>query len=80
MELNGSKSSTDVGTECTHPELDCGYGFAASSGWRGLGIYEYCTTCYKTLAFSDDFECNNLEEIEHNRIKREALSTLQEVC
>lgn len=64
---------TDKQLNCKHTELDSGYGFGAGSGWRGLGIYEYCTDCYLTLKFMDDEECNSPEEIEHNRKKREAL-------
>lgn len=67
---------------CSHPEdqRDHGYGFGRSSGWKGLGMYEYCIVCCQMLDFSDDTECNTPEEIEHNRKKREALSTCQKKC
>lgn len=73
MEMNGSKKSIDVGIDCQHPELDVGYGFGTSSGWRGIGGYRYCTTCYHVVEFYDDTESMFPEEIEHNKKKREGL-------
>ena len=74
MEANGSKNFIEDGAKCCFlPEFDTGYGFGAGSGWKGLGIYKYCTSCYKTIEFIDDIECNSPEEIEHNKNKREGL-------
>lgn len=80
MEQNGYKNSTEDGLNCKHPEVEYGYGFGRSSGWKGIGGYKFCTSCWTTLEFFDDIECMTPEEIEHNRRKREALLALQEMC
>lgn len=57
--------------KCLHLELEDGYGFAASSGWKGIGRYRYCTTCYKVIEFVDDVQCMSASEIKYNKLKRE---------
>lgn len=73
MESNGSKSATDAG-ECKHEHLEPCYGFARTSGWRGIGVAWYCMDCYHVPQFDDDTECMSPDEIEHNKKKREGIA------
>jgi hypothetical protein len=87
MEANGSKKCIDVGANmteqqkaCKHEFLEQCYGFARSSGWKGIGVGYWCMDCYHVPKFEDDTESMDEEEIEHNRIKREAILALEKVC
>ena len=77
---NGFKSYTEDGTKCIHEFLEPCYGYANSSGWKGLGTGWWCMDCHLVPRFDEDIENCSPEEIEHNRRKREALLTCKEVC
>lgn len=74
MEPNGSKKSTEDGANCKHEFLEPCYGFARTSGWRGIGVAWYCMDCYHVPQFDDDTESMLPEEIEHNKKKREGVA------
>lgn len=54
-------------SKCCNSDIDTGYGFSTSHGFRGLGIYGFCTKCFKLTDWVDDVESNSKEEIEHNK-------------
>lgn len=55
--------------ECPHKKTTFTYGFARTSGWKGLGTVESCLKCYKVLSFAED-ECCTDEERKFNDKKR----------
>ena len=57
--------------ECKHEKTEVSYGFAYSSGWKGIGGLRVCVSCFTVINFYDDYESCTEEEIEHNRKKRE---------
>jgi hypothetical protein len=75
MEANGSKSFIENGAKCIHANLEPSYGFAGSSGWRGIGVGYWCADCHAVPRFYDDTELCSKDEIEYNKNKRE--STLE---
>lgn len=79
-ETNTSLKLTEPGVNCKHEFLEPTYGFARTSGWKGIGVGHWCMDCYYVPFFDDDTESMLPEEIEHNRIKRETLLTFKEVC
>jgi hypothetical protein len=66
--------------KCSHENTEMSYGFGRTAGWKGIGICIWCMDCMTIIEFSDDTESMSPDEIEHNRIKREALSALEEMC
>ena len=49
---------------------DIGYGFGASSGWGGLGTYNYDKDTGLKFWFCDDWECNTEDEKLFNEFMR----------
>ena len=54
-------------SECKHKKTTVGYGFRRTIGLYGLGGYNYCNDCHKTLSWVDDRCCDTSEEINHNK-------------
>ena len=48
---------------CKHENTDIGYGFRASWGCKGIGVYTECYDC-EAVNYSPDSECTTKEEKE----------------
>ena len=62
---------------CDHNfPLEPMYGFAHSSGWKGVGVCWHCPECSEVLRFDDDRECMSETEIAHNKEKRNKMNAM----